>query len=170
VLGLVGRLPDGIVTWMTEPRTLEAHIGARIRKAAADAGRPEPRVVAGYPIAVTDAPDLAREVAGDVFAIYGTLPSYRAVLEREGVAGPGDNALVGDAAALEAELRRLVAVGVIGLPTVPKSGVSRRRISSCMAVGGRKPRSKPWPRPSMSTCCGASHSRRPRLLWRRCGR
>jgi len=31
-----------------------------------------------------------------VFAIYGQLPSYRAMLDREGAAGPGDVAIVGD--------------------------------------------------------------------------
>jgi 5,10-methylenetetrahydromethanopterin reductase len=119
MLGLAGRFADGTITWMTGPRTLETHIGPRIRKAANEAGRREPRIVAGFPIAITNTPARAREVAGQVFAIYGTLPSYQAMLAREGVAGPADNALVGDTAALEAELRRLAAVGVTDLLAVP---------------------------------------------------
>ena len=119
MLGLAGSSADGTITWMTGLRTLETHIGPRIRQAAKAAGRPEPRVVAGFPMAITNAPDQAREVAGQVFAIYGTLPSYRAMLDREGVAGPADNALVGDTAALEAELHRLAEAGVTDLLVVP---------------------------------------------------
>ena len=40
------------------------------------------------------------------------LPSYRAMLDREGAGGPGDVALVGDEATLDAALDRLRDVGV----------------------------------------------------------
>ena len=78
MLGLAGRCTDGTVTWMTGPRTLETHIGPLLRQAAQQTGRPAPRVVAGFPIAITHAPDEARAVASEVFAVYGTTPSYRA--------------------------------------------------------------------------------------------
>jgi len=119
MLGVAGRFADGTITWMTGPRTLEAHIGPRLRKAAQEAGRPVPRVVAGFPIAITNMPDRARAIASEVFAIYGTLPSYRAMLDREGVAGPAENALVGDAPALEAKLHELAEIGVTDLLAVP---------------------------------------------------
>ena len=48
------------------------------------AGRPSPRVVCALPVSVTDDPDAARARANRVFAIYGQLPSYRAMLDREG--------------------------------------------------------------------------------------
>ena len=54
-------------------------------------------------------------MAGEVFAIYGTLPSYRAMLDREGVVSPADIPLVGDAGTVEAELRRLADIGVTDL-------------------------------------------------------
>jgi 5,10-methylenetetrahydromethanopterin reductase len=119
MLELAGRFADGTVTWMTGPRTLETYIGPRIRKAAQEAGRPAPRVVAGLPIAITNAPGRAREVAGEVLAIYGVQPSYRAMLDREGVSNPADIALVGDAAAVEEELRRLSEIGVTDLLAAP---------------------------------------------------
>ena len=53
-------------------------------------------MIAGVPVSVTDDPAAARAEAENVFAIYGTLPSYRAMLDREGAAGPGDIAVVGD--------------------------------------------------------------------------
>ena len=43
----------------------------------------------------------------EVFAIYGQLPSYRAMLDREGAAGPGDVAIVGDEDAVGAQISAL---------------------------------------------------------------
>ena len=56
---------------------------------------------------------------GEVFAIYGTLPAYRAMLDREGVSSPADIPLVGDAGTVEAELRRLAECGVTDLLAAP---------------------------------------------------
>lgn len=121
MLRLAGRLAAGTVTWMTGPSTLETHIVPSIRTAAKDAGRYEPRIVAMFPIAVTHAPDRGREIAGRLFHRYGRAPAYRAMLDREGAAGPADIALVGDAATVEAELRRLADIGVTEVIAVPFS-------------------------------------------------
>jgi F420-dependent oxidoreductase-like protein len=112
MLGLAGSVADGTVTWMTGEKTLRDHIVPTIRKAASDAGRSAPHVVAGLPIAVTEQVDEARKIAGRNFRAYGMLPSYRAMLDREGAAGPADIAIVGDEAAVSAQLDRLAAVGV----------------------------------------------------------
>jgi F420-dependent oxidoreductase-like protein len=112
MLGLAGRFTDGTITWMTGPKTLESHIGPTLRAAAQKAGRPEPRVVAGLPIALTNDPEGARARMGDIFSIYGSLPSYRAMLDREGVEGPESVALVGDEAALREQIGRLRDIGV----------------------------------------------------------
>jgi F420-dependent oxidoreductase-like protein len=112
MLKLTGRLADGTITWMTGARTLAEHIAPTIGKAARDAGRPEPRIVAGLPIALCRDAASAREIVAKAFEIYGTLPSYRAMLDREGAAGPGDVALVGDEAALRAQIGRLRDAGV----------------------------------------------------------
>jgi F420-dependent oxidoreductase-like protein len=112
LLELAGRLADGTATWMTGTKTLASHTVPVIRAAAQAAGRPEPRVIAALPIAIASDPAKAREVASRSFAIYGTLPSYRAMLDREGAAQPGDVALVGDESALRAGLRRLADAGV----------------------------------------------------------
>ena len=114
MLGIAGELADGTITWMTGPRTLEQHIVPTLHRAAAAAGRPAPRVVAGMPIVLTadaDA-DAARSRISESLAIYGMLPSYRAMLDREGAAAPGDLAMVGDEAALRAQLARLRDAGV----------------------------------------------------------
>ena len=112
MLSHAGRLSDGTITWMTGTKTLADHIAPSIRAAAEKAGRPAPRVVAGLPIALTNDTAAARETMAKTFAIYGTLPSYRAMLDREGADGPADVALVGDEAELRAQIDRLRDAGV----------------------------------------------------------
>ena len=112
MLSIAGRLADGTATWMTGPRTLADHIVPSITRAAEAAGRPQPRIVAGLPVAITNDAAAAREFANKAFQMYGTLPSYRAMLDREGVAGPGDVAIVGDEAAVRSALGELRDAGV----------------------------------------------------------
>jgi F420-dependent oxidoreductase-like protein len=115
MLRVTGTLADGTSTWCTGPRTLADHTIPTLRQAAADAGRPEPRVVAGVPVCVTDDVDAARVRASQVFAIYNTLPSYKAMMEKEGVAGPSDLAVVGTEAEVVDQLREFGAIGVTDL-------------------------------------------------------
>lgn len=113
MLNVTGRLADGTITWMTGPATLAEHTVPTLRSAAAAAGRPEAvRIAAGLPICVTDDADAARERAARVFAVYGHLPSYRAMLDREGASGPADVALVGDEATVRSGVERLADAGV----------------------------------------------------------
>ena len=112
MLRLAAELADGTVLWMTGPATVRGHIVPTITAAAEALGLPSPRVVCILPICVTSDPDAARAAAAKVFAIYGQLPSYRAMLDREGAAGPADVALVGDEASVEAQLADLADAGV----------------------------------------------------------
>jgi F420-dependent oxidoreductase-like protein len=112
MLEVAGRLADGTATWMTGLRTLAEHTVPTIRRAAREAGRAEPRVICALPVAVTRDPAAAREVASRVFAIYGQLPSYRAMLDREGAAQPGDVAIAGDEDTVRSALGRLRDAGV----------------------------------------------------------
>ena len=112
MLRLAGAQADGTVLWMTGPATVRDHVVPVIRAAAASAGRPGPRVVCILPVCVTDDPDAARERAARIFAIYGELPSYRAMLDREGATGPADVAIVGDEDAVSAQISALAEAGV----------------------------------------------------------
>jgi F420-dependent oxidoreductase-like protein len=112
MLRIAGSSTAGTILWMTGPQTIESHIGPKLRQAASEAGRPEPRIVAGFPTVVTDDPDAVRGRIGEALTMYGTLPSYRAMLDREGVAGPAEVALVGNEKALDQELDRLRDIGV----------------------------------------------------------
>ncbi len=113
LLQIAGRRSSGTVTWMTGPKTLAGHVSPTLRQAAADAGRPDAvRVVAAIPVSVTDDVDGARKQAAEQFAIYGHLPSYRAMLDREGYAGPEDVAIIGDEQTVRDRLAEIEAAGV----------------------------------------------------------
>jgi 5,10-methylenetetrahydromethanopterin reductase len=79
MLRIAGERTDGTVLWMTGPATVRDHIVPSITAAAAAAGRPGPRVVCILPVCVTDDIPGARARAEKVLAIYGQLPSYRAM-------------------------------------------------------------------------------------------
>jgi len=111
MLNIAGRLATGTITWMTGPVTVEQHIIPTINAAAADAGRPVPQIGVGLPVCVTDDVPAARAKAAEVFAVYGHLPSYRAMLDREGAGGPADVAIVGSAAEVADQVRRLADIG-----------------------------------------------------------
>jgi len=119
MLALAGREADGTITWMTGPRTVREHTVPRIREAAAKAGRPVPRVVVGLPIAVTKDIAGARESAARQFQIYGSLPSYRAMLDREGAEGPGDVVVAGDEGQVEEQLHQLDRAGASDFLAIP---------------------------------------------------
>ncbi|MDA0351898.1 MAG: TIGR03564 family F420-dependent LLM class oxidoreductase [Chloroflexi bacterium] len=112
MLRMTGEQAQGTILWMGTAQAVESHVAPRIRRAAEAAGRPAPEIIAGLPIALTNDAAAAREQAAQQFAMYGTLPSYRALLDHGGAAGPGDAALVGNEAELDAELDRLEAAGV----------------------------------------------------------
>ena len=112
ILRLCGRLADGTVTWMGGLPYLRDFAVPLLRRAAAEAGRSAPRVVAGVPVCVTDEPAEARAHAERSFAHYATTPVYRAVLDRGGAAGPGDVAVVGTEAEVADQIAAYAAAGV----------------------------------------------------------
>lgn len=115
MLTVTGRLADGTVTWMTGPKTLTDLTVPTIQAAAEGAGRPAPRVVVALPVCVTDDEAGARERAAAEFAVYGMLPSYRAMLDREGMEGPADLAFVGSADAVASRIAEVDTAGATTL-------------------------------------------------------
>jgi 5,10-methylenetetrahydromethanopterin reductase len=127
MLELAGALADGTMTWMTGPDTLGALTVPTITKAATAAGNPAPRIGAGMPVCVTDDVAAARERAAQVFQVYGVLPSYRAMLDREGAAGPADVAIVGTEPEVAAGIGRLADAGVTDFAAVEFGGDADER-------------------------------------------
>ena len=53
MLRVCGRLAGGTILWMTGPKTIAQHVAPTLFAAAKEAGRPQPRIVANLPIALT---------------------------------------------------------------------------------------------------------------------
>jgi 5,10-methylenetetrahydromethanopterin reductase len=112
MLELAATLTDGTVTWMTGLATLRDYIVPTITKAAAEAGRPAPEVIASLPVCCTSAVAEASERINKSLAIYPTLPSYKAMLDKEGATNPADVALIGSKDQIVDALGELAAAGV----------------------------------------------------------
>lgn len=121
MLKLAGSLADGTATWMGGPKYLEDVAIPAISAAAKEAGRVAPRIVSGFPVAVTSKVDAARESAAQVFAIYGQLPSYRATLDRGGYADASSLAIVGNEEDVVRQMRDLRDIGVTDFNASPFS-------------------------------------------------
>lgn len=111
-LGVAGRLADGTTLAWVGPKTITEHIAPRIREAAAKAGRATPRIIATLPVCVTDDPQAVRAAIGRGLSMYGKLPSYRAMFDREGVDGPADVAIVGSANEVADRIAAMAQAGV----------------------------------------------------------
>ncbi|SDX10357.1 F420-dependent oxidoreductase, MSMEG_4879 family [Saccharopolyspora shandongensis] len=130
MLRIAGELADGTITVWAGPRALDEHIVPTIRAVAA-----QPRVVAMVSVSVVSDVDDARERFAAQLAIAGELPAYRAVLDRQGLAGPEDVAVIGDEAAVERALRRYAAAGATELIAAPfGTDEEQRRTRRLMAA------------------------------------
>jgi 5,10-methylenetetrahydromethanopterin reductase len=135
MLKVAATLADGTLTWCTGPQTLASHTIPTINAAADAAGRTAPRVIAALPVCVTDDVAGAHERAAKVFAIYGQLPSYRAMLDREGAAGPADIAIVGGAAEVVDRIAALADIGVTDFAAVSFPGTADEAADTRAALG-----------------------------------
>jgi len=133
MLDLAGRETDGTALWMTGRKTIESHIAPRIREAAEAAGRPAPRIVCSLPIVVTNDVDGARARVNETYAMYGTLPSYRAMLDREGAVEVADAALIGSKAQVLEMIQGLADAGVTEFSGAA-SGTAEERQASLEAM------------------------------------
>jgi 5,10-methylenetetrahydromethanopterin reductase len=119
MLQLAGERTAGTITWMTGAATIESYVSPTIRAAADAAGRPDPRVVVCLPVCVTENPASARERLGAVIGGYRGIPSYEAMLEREGVADAVDVAIIGNADEVGAALTGLPSRGATDVAAIP---------------------------------------------------
>jgi len=134
LLRLAGSKADGTITWCTGQRTVREHIVPAITRAAADAGRPPPRVVVALPCCVTDDEADGRMKAGIQLEGYGKIPAYRAVLDREGASGPADIAVVGNEGSVSDQLTQLFENGATDFEAILcGTEADRRRTRTLLA-------------------------------------
>jgi 5,10-methylenetetrahydromethanopterin reductase len=127
MLRMAGQRTNGTVLWMTGPATVRDYIAPTIRSAAEAAGRPSPRIACVLPVCVTGDAPAARARIAKTLSIYGQLPSYRSMLDREGAGGPGDVAVAGDETAVTEQLSALAAAGVTDFIAAQMGGDDQQR-------------------------------------------
>lgn len=114
MLKMAGELADGTILWLADERAIGDHIAPSIAKAAADAGRRAPRVVAGVPVTLcpNDQVDAAREWANKMLGHAEYSPNYQRLLDRGDASDVGDILAAGDEEAVLARLKRFKDAGV----------------------------------------------------------
>jgi F420-dependent oxidoreductase-like protein len=117
MLRIAGERTDGTILWMADERAIAEHVVPRITKAAADAGRPSPRVVAGIPVGLCadDEVDAARDRANRILGHAEYSPNYQRLLERGDSSDVGDMAAVGSEEAVVRRLRSFADAGTTDL-------------------------------------------------------
>jgi F420-dependent oxidoreductase-like protein len=118
-LQVSGELADGTLPANAGPRTVEGFIAPTITQAAADAGRPPPRIIAMVSVAVTDDVEAARAAAATSLALYDSIPSYQKVFAREGVSSALELAVIGTAETVTRRLKSYIDAGATDLALMP---------------------------------------------------
>ena len=101
---------------------------------AAESVNKTPEIVVGIPVCVTDDVAAAKEKIDQQFAIYPTLPSYKAMLDKQGAATASDIALVGNQAHILEGLEELEAAGATEVFAAP-CGSSHDRAETFALLG-----------------------------------
>lgn len=118
MLRICGQRTSGTITWLAGPTTITTHIAPRLREAAAEAGRPPPRIVCSLPVVVTNDTTRATRRTNAALAAQTVHDSYRRLLELEGATSPADVALIGDEASVTRQLEALVDAGATEIAAV----------------------------------------------------
>ena len=121
MLRIAGEHASGTILWMADERAIAQHVVPRITKAAAGAGKPAPRVVAGVPVALcaNDEVNEARAFANKVLGHADFCSNYQQLLERGDATDVGDILAAGDETAVLARLRAFRDAGTTDLAVRP---------------------------------------------------
>jgi alkanesulfonate monooxygenase SsuD/methylene tetrahydromethanopterin reductase-like flavin-dependent oxidoreductase (luciferase family) len=117
MLRIAGESAAGTILWMADERAIAEHIVPRITKAAAGAGRPSPRIVAGVPVCLCSRQDVGavRAWSNQLLGHAEYSPNYQRLLERGDACDVGDIVAAGDEADVAARLRRFRDAGATDL-------------------------------------------------------
>jgi F420-dependent oxidoreductase-like protein len=118
-LQVTGELADGTLPYLAGPRTIGDFIVPTVANAAAEAGRPAPRVIAAVPVLLSDDVEAARAITGEHLSFYEAIPSYRNVIAREGVDDVAELAAIGSEDAALRQLRRYLDAGATDVVVSP---------------------------------------------------
>jgi F420-dependent oxidoreductase-like protein len=121
MLRIAGEHASGTILWMADERAIAQHVVPRITKAAAAAGKPAPRVVAGVPVVLCadDEVNEARAWANKVLGHAEFCSNYQQLLERGDATDVGDILAAGDETAVLTRLRAFRDAGTTDLAIRP---------------------------------------------------
>jgi F420-dependent oxidoreductase-like protein len=123
MLALAGARTDGTILWLADERAVAEHVVPKISKAAADAGRPAPRIVAGVPVCLCRPSEVeaAKERTNRILGEAEVSPNYQRLLDYGVARDVGDILAAGDERAILTRLKRFAEAGVTDLSvrTVP---------------------------------------------------
>ncbi|MEV5647258.1 TIGR03564 family F420-dependent LLM class oxidoreductase [Nocardia sp. NPDC052254] len=117
MLRLAGERADGTILWMADERAVRDHVVPKITKAAAEAGRPAPRIVASLPVCLCRPAEVeqAKARANRILGEAEVSPNYQRLLEQGDARDVGDLCVAGDETAIAAGLRRYADAGATDL-------------------------------------------------------
>lgn len=134
LLRVAAQHTSGVVLWIVPPAVIERDIRPRLDAAAAAAGRPCPRVVAGLPVVVHDDRSEAREAVAYTATIYEHEPNYQRALQRGGLSSAVEAAVVGNERQVRQQLQSVLDTGatdlwlnIVAAGHDPRSSVRRTR-------------------------------------------
>lgn len=117
MLRIAGERTDGTVLWMADERAVGDHVVPKITKAAEDAGRKAPRVVAGIPVCLCEPgrADEAKQRANRILGEAEISPNYQRILDYGDATDIGDLCAVGDENAIRARFQSFADAGATDL-------------------------------------------------------
>ena len=134
MLRLAGERTDGTILWMADERNIGEHIVPHLTKAAEDARRPTPRVVAGVPVCLCgdDEVEEAVDRANRLLSEAAISPNYQRLLEHGDAREVGDILAAGSESSIEKRLRAFADAGTtdVSIRVVPIGPDRDERIAS----------------------------------------
>jgi F420-dependent oxidoreductase-like protein len=134
MLRLAGERTDGTILWMADERAIATHVVPRITRAAEEARRPAPRIVAGVPVCLCREQEVEVAVAraNRVLAEAEMSPNYRNLLGRGDANQVGDILAAGSESKVEKRLRSFADAGAtdISVRILPIGESRDERIAS----------------------------------------
>jgi alkanesulfonate monooxygenase SsuD/methylene tetrahydromethanopterin reductase-like flavin-dependent oxidoreductase (luciferase family) len=100
--------------WLADERTIESHVVPTISRAAAAAGRPAPRILAGVPVCLCrdGEIDAAVERTNRVLSEVVDSPNYQRLMEHGDARAIGDVLVCGSETMMEKRMRSFANAGV----------------------------------------------------------
>jgi F420-dependent oxidoreductase-like protein len=114
MLRLAGERTDGTLLWLADERAIDSHVAPTINRAAEQAGRPAPRIIAGIPVCICrdDEVDVAIARANRILSEAEVSPNYQRLLDLGDATEVGDILAAGSESSVEKRLRSFADAGV----------------------------------------------------------